>query len=71
MTSRWWFYPSLVVLVLPLLPILLLVFASIITYPTLPSLETLTDYRPKMPLKVFSAEGTLIGEFGEKSHPRS
>ncbi len=66
MTSRWWFYPALAVLVLPLLPILLLVFASIVTYPTLPSLETLTDYRPKMPLRVFSAEGTLIGEFGEE-----
>ena len=66
MTSRWWFYPALVVLALPLLPILLLVFAAIITYPTLPTLETLTDYRPKMPLRVFSAEGTLIGEFGEE-----
>ncbi len=66
MTSRWWFYPSLVVLALPLLPILLLVFAAIVTYPTLPTLETLTDYRPKMPLRVFSAEGTLIGEFGEE-----
>jgi len=66
MTSRWWFYPALVVLALPLLPILLLVFAAILTYPTLPSLETLTDYRPKMPLRVFSADGTLIGEFGEE-----
>ncbi|MBI4807538.1 MAG: penicillin-binding protein 1A [Nitrosomonadales bacterium] len=66
MTSRWWFYPALVVLALPLLPILLLVFAAILTYPTLPTLETLTDYRPKMPLRVFSAEGTLIGEFGEE-----
>lgn len=66
MTSRWWFYPALAVLALPLLPAMLLVFAAIITYPTLPSLETLTDYRPKMPLRVFSAEGTLIGEFGEE-----
>jgi len=66
MTSRWWFYPSLGVLALPLLPILLLVLAAILTYPTLPTLETLTDYRPKMPLKVFSAEGILIGEFGEE-----
>ncbi len=66
MTSRWWFYPALVVLALPLIPVLLLVFAAILTYPTLPSLEALTDYRPKMPLKVFSAEGVLIGEFGEE-----
>jgi len=66
MTSRWWFYPALVVLALPLIPLLLLVFAAILTYPTLPSLEALTDYRPKMPLRVFSAEGVLIGEFGEE-----
>ncbi len=66
MSSRWWFYPALVALALPLLPILLLVFAAILTYPTLPTLETLTDYRPKMPLRVYSAEGTLIGEFGEE-----
>src|SRR5512147_1116896 len=66
MTSRWWFYPALAVLALPLLPILLLVFAAILTYPNLPSLDTLTDYRPKMPLRVFSAEGVLIGEFGEE-----
>ena len=26
----------------------------------------LSDYRPKLPLRVFSAEGTLIGEFGEE-----
>ncbi|MDD4912941.1 MAG: penicillin-binding protein 1A [Sideroxydans sp.] len=66
MTSRWWFYPALGALALPLLPLLIVIFAAIVTYPTLPSLETLTDYRPKMPLRVFSAEGLLIGEFGEE-----
>ncbi len=66
MTSRWWFYPAMGILTLPLFPILLLVFAAILTYPTLPSLEALTDYRPKMPLRIFSAEGVLIGEFGEE-----
>lgn len=35
-------------------------------YPRLPSLEVLTDYRPKIPLRVFSADGYLIGEFGEE-----
>jgi penicillin-binding protein 1A len=66
MTSRWWFFPALAVLALPLLPLLLLIFAAMLTYPTLPSLEVLTDYRPKVPLRVFSAEGLLIGEFGEE-----
>lgn len=66
MTSRWWFIPALAVLALPLLPLLVLIFAAMLTYPTLPSLEVLTDYRPKVPLRVFSAEGMLIGEFGEE-----
>ena len=40
--------------------------AAILTYPHLPSLEVLTDYRPKIPLRVYSADGVLIGEFGEE-----
>ena len=35
-------------------------------YPSLPSLEVLTDYRPKVPLRIYSEEGVLIGEFGEE-----
>ncbi|MEI7428917.1 MAG: penicillin-binding protein 1A [Betaproteobacteria bacterium] len=38
----------------------------ILTYPNLPSLEILTDYRPKIPLRVYTADGFLIGEFGEE-----
>ena len=45
---------------------MLLAFAAAIVYPTLPSLELLTDYRPKIPLRVYSADGKLIGEFGEE-----
>ena len=66
MTSRWWFYPALAALALVLVPILLLLFVAMVTYPTLPSLEALTDYRPKIPLRIYSAEGTLLGEFGEE-----
>ena len=66
MTSRWWFYPSVVMLALVLVPVLLLILAAMLTYPTLPSLEVLTEYRPKIPLRVYSVEGTLIGEFGEE-----
>ncbi len=32
----------------------------------LPSLDALTDYRPKIPLRVYSSEGVLIGEFGQE-----
>ncbi len=37
-----------------------------LAYPNLPSLDTLTDYQPKVPLRVYTAEGELIGEFGEE-----
>src|SRR5205814_2138943 len=38
----------------------------VLLWPNLPSLEVLTDYRPKMPLRIYSAEGELMGEFGEE-----
>ncbi len=38
----------------------------VLAYPQLPSLEVLTDYRPKVPLRVYTADGALIGEFGEE-----
>lgn len=40
--------------------------ALAVAYPNLPDLAELSDYRPKLPLKVFSAEGVLLGEFGEE-----
>ncbi len=44
----------------------LLSLMILLAYPNLPTLESLTDYRPKVPLRVYSAEGLLIGEFGEE-----
>ena len=41
-------------------------FALALAYPNLPELDSLTDYRPKMPLRIFSADNVLIGEFGEE-----
>ncbi len=35
-------------------------------YPKLPDISELADYRPKLPLRVYTTEGTLIGEFGEE-----
>ena len=37
-----------------------------LAYPNLPSLDALTDYQPKVPLRVYTIEGVLIGEFGEE-----
>jgi len=37
-----------------------------LAYPNLPDISDLEDYHPKLPLRVFSSEGDLIGEFGEE-----
>ena len=46
--------------------ILLVVFGLAMAYPNLPALDTLTDYKPKMPLRIFTSDSVLIGEFGEE-----
>ena len=38
----------------------------VLAYPQLPSLDALTAYQPKIPLRIYTAEGVLIGEFGEE-----
>src|ERR687896_1736625 len=38
----------------------------VLAYPQLPSLDALTAYQPKIPLRIYTAEGILIGEFGEE-----
>ena len=43
-----------------------LAFTLLLAYPNLPSIEALTDYRPKIPLRVYTADGVLMGEFGEE-----
>jgi penicillin-binding protein 1A len=66
MSFRWWTFPALLLLSTLAVGIILLAFAAVIVYPTLPSLDVLTDYQPKIPLRVYSADGKLIGEFGEE-----
>jgi penicillin-binding protein 1A len=66
MPVRWWSFPLLLLTSTLLIGVILVAFAAVIVYPTLPSLDALTDYQPKIPLRVFSAEGALIGEFGEE-----
>lgn len=66
MLKRWLLYTGSVLLGLAVVGALLGVFVLALLYPTLPSLETLTDYQPKVPLRVVSAEGELLGEFGEE-----
>ena len=46
--------------------LILIAVALAVAFPNLPDISDLADYRPKLPLRVFSAEGVLIGEFGEE-----
>ena len=45
---------------------LLVGVALAMAYPQLPDVSELSDYRPKLSMRVYSVEGTQIGEFGEE-----
>jgi len=66
MLKRWLIYLASVTLGLALVGALLGAFVFALLYPTLPSLDSLTDYQPKIPLRIVSSEGELLGEFGEE-----
>ncbi|MBY0455332.1 MAG: penicillin-binding protein 1A [Burkholderiaceae bacterium] len=51
---------------IPLALVLAVGIGLAMAYPNLPDVSDLADYRPKLPLRVYSAEGALIGEFGEE-----
>ena len=51
---------------LSLIGALLVVFMMMMAFPNLPDIDSLATYQPKMPLRVFSADNMLIGEFGEE-----
>ena len=63
---RWILYPVIFLVGLAAMVIAMAGVVLVLTYPNLPSLEILTDYRPKIPLRVYTADGHLIGEFGEE-----
>lgn len=46
--------------------VVMLGIALAVAYPNLPEISSLTDYRPKLPLRVFSSDGALLGEFGDE-----
>ena len=64
--SRWIIYPVAIILGIAAMAAAMVAVVLTLAYPNLPSLEILTDYRPKIPLRVFTADGHLIGEFGEE-----
>lgn len=66
MLKRWLLYIASVVLGLAVVGGLLGAFVLALLWPTLPALDALTDYQPKIPLRVVSADGDLLAEFGEE-----
>jgi penicillin-binding protein 1A len=72
-TGSWWRTPSRLLLGLLGLVIagvaVILIGAGIalaVAYPNLPELDSVTDYRPRLPLRVLSADGVLLGEYGDE-----
>lgn len=66
MRKQWWYYAILAGAGLLVAGAAVVGLAAALIYPSLPSLEALTDYRPKMPLRVYSEDGGLLAEFGEE-----
>src|SRR5579871_362324 len=57
---------GLPMLLLSVVGVLVIAYALIVMAANLPSLETLIDYRPKVPLRVYTKDHVLIGEFGSE-----
>jgi penicillin-binding protein 1A len=64
--NKWWQFLLVATVVAFLAVASLIGLAAVLIYPDLPSLESLTDYHPKVPLRVYSEDGYLMGEFGEE-----
>jgi len=46
--------------------LMVIAVALAVAYPNLPDISDLSDYRPKLPMRVYSSDGVVIGEFGEE-----
>ena len=66
MFSQRWHYALAFVAGLGVVSAALAGLAAALIYPNLPSLDSLTDYRPKLPLRIYSTDGALLAEFGEE-----
>ena len=60
------FYSLAGLVVLMVVGLVTLTAVSIVIWPTLPGLDSLTDYRPRVPLRVYTADDFLISEIGEE-----
>lgn len=63
---RWFAFPVALLAGLAVLGAIAGAFVLLVAYPKVPPIDALTDYQPKIPLRVYTADGALIGEFGEE-----
>jgi penicillin-binding protein 1A len=49
-----------------LMVVMLAGLALAVAYPNLPEISGLVDYRPKLPMRIYSSDGILLAEFGEE-----
>ncbi len=66
MVRRWLIYSASVAAGLLLVGVVLGTLVWTLISARLPSLDVITDYQPKLPLRIVSEEGVLLGEFGEE-----
>ena len=66
LTTRIAAWAGLLVGAIALSGVLVVMLATALAYKNLPPIDSLTDYRPKIPLRVYTADNVLIGEFGEE-----
>src|SRR5256712_10584451 len=66
MRLRWFAFPVLALAGMGVLGLALVGFVILLAYPNLPSIEPPPDTRPRTPFRVTTADGLLIGEFGEE-----
>src|SRR3954465_11343388 len=64
--KRWLVFPAAILAGTVIAGFAILGFVLLLAYPNLPSVSSLTEYQPKIPLRVYTADGVLIGEFGEE-----
>ena len=64
LTTIFWISGSVIALIAGC--VLFVAVALAVAYPNLPDISDLSDYRPKLPLRIYSSDGILIGEFGEE-----
>ena len=64
--KNWWLFFVMSFLAMLAVVALMIGLGAALIYPDLPSLDSLTNYQPKLPLRVFSEDGYLLAEYGEE-----